>query len=150
LINDKNPRVDESFYVFNKYSGQLLNDVIGRMSRHHQIIAPTKCSELKKKNVTAFSKHIGKAYHISQRYQYKWTNNISANVLNETKKFRDSLIEMKRAEELKPSDSANSAMYDFTDRDDLGMASFLAHTIDSSSIQVQIDVPNKIWVSKLI
>ncbi len=145
LINDKNPRVYESFHLFDKYSDQLLTDVISKMSRQHKIIAPTKGSELKKKNVTAFSKHIGKAYHISQRYQYKWTNNISANVLDETKKFKDSLIELKKKMETKTDDNNINGMYDFTDRDDLGMTSFLAHTIDCSSIQVQIDVPNKIW-----
>lgn len=145
LINDKNPRVYESFHLFDKYSDQLLTDVINKMSRHHKIIAPTKGSELKKKNVTAFSKHIGKAYHISQRYQYKWTNNISSNVLDETKKFKDSLIEFKKKLETKIDGNDDNEMYDFTDRDDLGMTSFLAHTIDSSSIQVQIDVPNKIW-----
>lgn len=96
---------------------------------------------MKKKNVTAFSKHIGKAYHISQRYQYKWINTISTNVLLETNKFKEDLIK---------SRLDSDAMFDCTDRDDVGMTSFLAHTIDSSDIQVQIDVPNKIWVSKLI
>lgn len=66
------------------------------MSRKHNIIAPTKCSvcvikfykkkndffkinpffcvfkEMKKKNITAFSKHVGKAYHISQRYKVRF------------------------------------------------------------------------------
>ncbi len=59
LINDKTPRIIESFNLFDKYSDQLLTDVIYKMSRVHKIIAPTKGSELKKKNVTAFSKHIG-------------------------------------------------------------------------------------------
>ena len=44
MINDKNPRVYESFNLFDKYSDQLLTDVIAKMSRDHRIIAPTKCS----------------------------------------------------------------------------------------------------------
>ena len=44
LINDKNPRLYESFNLFDKYSDQLLTDVISKMSREHKIIAPTKCS----------------------------------------------------------------------------------------------------------
>ena len=70
LINDKNPRVFESFHLFDRYSEQLLSDVVARMSRDHRIIAPTKYAELKRKRVVAaFSKHVGsKAYHISQRY----------------------------------------------------------------------------------
>lgn len=98
--------------------------------------------------MTAFSKHIGKAYHISQRYQYKWVNNISASVLDETKKFKNDLTEFKLGQS--ENKSGNEEMFDCTDRDDMGMTSFLAHTIDNSDIQVQIDVPNKIWVSKLI
>lgn len=84
---------------------------------------------------------MGKAYHISQRYQYKWINTISTSVLTETNHFKEDVLESKL--------NSNS-MFDCTDRDDLGMTSFLAHTIDNSDIQVQIDVPNKIWVSKFI
>ncbi len=144
LINDKNPRITESFNLFDKYSDQLLTDVIYKMSRVHKIIAPTKCSELKKKNVTAFSKHIGKAYHISQRYQYKWTNNISADILNQTNKFKNDLKMFNQKKQ------STDEMFDCTDKDEVGMTSFLAHTIENSDLQVQIDVPNRIWVSKLI
>lgn len=42
MINDKNPRMYESFHLFDKYSDQLLTEVITRMSRDHRIIAPTK------------------------------------------------------------------------------------------------------------
>ena len=94
--------------------------------------------------MTAISKHIGKAYHISQRYQYKWINTISTNVLTDTNKFKSDFVKSKL------NTSQSDQMFDCTDRDDLGMTSFLAHTIDNSDIQVQIDVPNKIWVSKLI
>ncbi|CAF0758348.1 unnamed protein product [Brachionus calyciflorus] len=144
LINDKNPRVFEAFNLFDKYSDQLLTDVINKMSSQHKIIAPTKYAELKKKNVTAFSKHLGKAFHISQRYQYKWINSISTSVLTETNQFKNDFVQAKLEEK------SSDGMFDCTDRDDLGMTSFLAHTIDNSDIQVQIDVPNKIWVSKLI
>lgn len=44
LINDKNPRAYESLKLFDKYSPQLLNDVVTTMSHQHRIIAPTKCS----------------------------------------------------------------------------------------------------------
>jgi hypothetical protein len=118
--------------------------------------------ELKRKNVTAFSKHIGRAYHISQRYQYKWASQVSQSVLNETHKFKEQLTEFK---------CKSDEMFDCTDKDDLGMTSFLAHTIDNSNVifanfhsisliskslfcflfklEVQIDVPNKIWFSRL-
>jgi hypothetical protein len=89
--------------------------------------------------VTAFSKHIGKAYHISQRYQYKWMNNMSPAVLNETKKFKDQLIDFKLKQQQSTMNTSTDsgskdAMFDCTDKDDLGMTSFLAHTIDNSDV----------------
>lgn len=85
--------------------------------------------ELKKKNVTSFSKHIGKAYHISQRYQYKWINNISSSVLNETHKFKGDLVKhMNKVDD-------NEEMFDCTDNDDVGTTSFLAHTIEISDVK---------------
>lgn len=93
------------------------------------------CKELKKKNVTAFSKHIGKAYHISQRYQFKWTNTISPAVLIDTKKFRDELVRFK-LEKIKRADGDDEEMFDCTDKDDIGMTSFLAHTIDNPDVNI--------------
>ncbi len=101
------------------------------MSREHKIIAPTKCSELKKKDVTSFSKHIGKAYHISQRYQYKWTNNIASSVLDETQNFKESLLAHK-------NNNQGDEMFDCTDNDDVGTTSFLAHTIEISDVNFKI------------
>ncbi len=100
--------------------------------------------------MTAFSKHIGKAYHISQRYQYKWMNNISPAVLNETMKFKEQLIDFKlkhpTTTTLNTSTESTSggsgggkdAMFDCTDKDDLGMTSFLAHTIDNSDVSLYL------------
>ena len=112
------------------------------MSRQHNIIAPTKCSEMKKKNITAFSKHVGRAYHISQRfalilyliffqklyftplfvrsYQYKWLNNTPATLFNDAKKFRSRLISTKQL--------------DCTDMDDAGMTCYLAHTLENKDV----------------
>ncbi len=84
--------------------------------------------------MTAFSKHIGKAYHVSQRYNYKWTmNTISSNVLTETAKFKDELVNFKR-DDRKIDPKSETEMFDCTDKDDLGMTSFLAHTIDNSDV----------------
>lgn len=130
MINDKNPRLYESFNLFDKYSDQLLTDVISKMSREHKIIAPTKCSELKKKDITSFSKHIGKAYHVSQRYQYKWINNIAASVFDETCRFKEQLLSHRLAQDNK----SDEGMYDCTDNDDVGVTSFLAHTIENSEV----------------
>jgi hypothetical protein len=80
-------------------------------------------------------------------------NNISASILNETNKFKNDLktfnLKKKQLSQSK-SGSASDEMFDCTDKDEVGMTSFLAHTIDNSELQVQIDVPNRIWVSKLI
>ncbi len=96
--------------------------------------------ELKKKNVTAFSKHIGKAYHISQRYQYKWVNVIAPSVLHETEKFKSDLIQFK-VEQMQKSSRAKGGvdeeLFDCTDKDDVGMTSFLAHTIDNNDVRFE-------------
>ena len=77
---------------------------------------------------------MNKAYHISQRYQYKWVmNNMSASVLNETKKFKNELVEFKHRQNKKKGSDVDE-MFDCTDKDDLGMTSFLAHTIDNSDV----------------
>ena len=44
LINDKNPRLQESYNLFNKYSVGIFNDALEKMSREYRIIAPTKCN----------------------------------------------------------------------------------------------------------
>jgi dipeptidase len=88
--------------------------------------------------VTAFSKHIGKAYHVSQRYNYKWImNTISSNVLTETAKFKEDLVNFKK-DEKKKDQKMDTEMFDCTDKDDLGMTSFLAHTIDNSDVRNSI------------
>jgi hypothetical protein len=65
-------------------------------------------------------------------------NNISPAVLNETQKFKEQLIDfkLKQPATLNTSTDSNSkdAMFDCTDKDDLGMTSFLAHTIDNSDV----------------
>ncbi len=92
--------------------------------------------------MTAFSKHIGKAYHISQRYQYKWINNIAPAVLDETKKFKDELVEFKLCQQKveKNLNDSKDSMFDCTDIDDLGMTSFLAHTIDNSDVSTYFEI----------
>lgn len=64
-------------------------------------------------------------------------------VLDETKKFKDELVDFKlrqqqqqqqqSVEQQNLNDSRDS-MFDCTDIDDLGMTSFLAHTIDNSDV----------------
>lgn len=83
--------------------------------------------------MTSFSKHIGKAYHISQRYQYKWINNISSSVLTETNEFKQKLNSHKL--KLSKSDD-DDGMFDCTDHDDVGTTSFLAHTIENSDVNL--------------
>ena len=86
---------------------------------------------MKRKNVASFSKHIGKAYHISQRYHYKWINNIASSVLNETYKFKENLLSHK----LKEQDQEGDEMFECTENDDVGTTSFLAHTIEISDVR---------------
>ena len=90
---------------------------------------------MKRKDITSISKHIGKAYHISQRYQYKWINNISSVVLNETNKFKEDL---KMHNLGIKSNQAQEEMFDCTDKDDVGTTSFLAHTIENSDVSWRI------------
>ena len=61
-------------------------------------------------------------------------NTISSSVLNETVKFKDDLVDFKQKlnrTELK----VDTEMFDCTDKDDLGMTSFLAHTLDNSDVR---------------
>lgn len=60
-------------------------------------------------------------------------NTISSNVLTETAKFKDDLVNFKR-DERKIDPKSDTEMFDCTDKDDLGMTSFLAHTIDNSDV----------------
>jgi hypothetical protein len=89
---------------------------------------------MKKKKVTAFSKHFGKAYHISQRYKYKWINNVSKNIINDTDKFKNELINQND----KQNQNQIDQMYNCTDKDDTGMTCFLAHTIDNADVSINL------------
>lgn len=113
--------------------------------------------------MTAFSRQIGKAYHISQRYQYRWTNVIAPSVLDDTNEFKNKLVEFKLNQQQKSSaqtdntnqqasssastttqtnktfyhlssSNDNEEMFVCTEKDDIGMTSFLAHTMDNADV----------------
>ena len=136
------------------------------MSREHKIIAPTKSCDLKNKTINALSKYMNKNYHVAQRYQVKWMQNLSTNLINETNAFKEALLSNEASKKrpsssthssnnnngvnkkLKSSSSSNnnndqqqqqqhqstSEMYDCSDNDNLGLTSFLSHTLDNSSV----------------
>lgn len=64
---------------------------------------------------------------------------MASSVLNETKKFKDDLVAFK-IDQMKKSASHShhhhhdEEMFDCTDKDDIGMTSFLAHTIDNADV----------------
>ena len=58
-------------------------------------------------------------------------NNISPAILNETSTFKQKLVEFSHGNS---QANMSDAMFDCTDKDDLGMTSFLAHTIDNSDV----------------
>ena len=94
---------------------------------------------------------MGKAYHISQRYEYKWTNNMSTAVIDEVNKFTSEFVGQQQATTSRkltmkrprpPSDIAHSSseddegMFVCSDQDDMGLACLLAHTIDNADVSV--------------
>ena len=88
--------------------------------------------------MTAFSKHIGKAYHISQRYQNKWINCGSSSILNDTNEFKNELKMFRPVTKSKHVKSGNEEnLFDCTDKDEVGLTSFLAHTIENSEVLQQ-------------
>lgn len=84
-------------------------------------------------NVTAFSRNINKAYHISQRYQYRWVNVVASSVISDTKNFQEKLVNFK-VEQQKQKKSSDEEMLVCNDQDDIGMTSFLAHTMDNADV----------------
>lgn len=58
---------------------------------------------------------------------------MSSNLLNETDKFKHQLVDFKH-KQLEAGAAHDEEMFECTDKDDLGMTSFLAHTIDNANV----------------
>jgi hypothetical protein len=72
-------------YIFSQYPESLLNEIVYRLMHTDAVITLTKSNDIQRKISSEASTFLaGRAYHINQRYIYRWYTYIPASVLHET------------------------------------------------------------------
>ncbi|CAF4025607.1 unnamed protein product, partial [Rotaria sordida] len=72
-------------YIFSQYPESLLNEIVYRLMHTDAVITLTKSNDIQRKISSEASTFLaGRAYHINQRYIYRWYTYMPAIVLHET------------------------------------------------------------------
>ncbi|CAF3505753.1 unnamed protein product [Rotaria socialis] len=72
-------------YIFSQYPESLLNEIVYRLMHTDAVITLTKSNDIQRKITSEASTFLaGRAYHINQRYIYRWYTYMPAIVLHET------------------------------------------------------------------
>ena len=72
-------------YIFSQYPESLLNEIVYRLMNTDAVITLTKSNDIQRKISNEASTFLaGRAYHINQRYIYRWYTFMPSSVLHET------------------------------------------------------------------
>jgi hypothetical protein len=72
-------------YIFSQYPESLLNEIVYRLMHTDAVITLTKSNDIQRKISNEASTFLaGRAYHINQRYIYRWYTYMPASVLHDT------------------------------------------------------------------
>lgn len=72
-------------YIFSQYPESLLNEIVYQLMHTDAVITLTKSNDIQRKITSEASTFLaGRAYHINQRYIYRWYTYIPGTVLHET------------------------------------------------------------------
>jgi hypothetical protein len=72
-------------YIFSQYPESLLNEIVYRLMHTDAVITLTKSNDIQRKISSEASTFLaGRAYHINQRYIYRWYTYMPGTVLHET------------------------------------------------------------------
>lgn len=72
-------------YMFSQYPESLLNEIVYRLMHTDAVITLTKSNDIQRKISNEASTFLaGRAYHINQRYIYRWYTYIPSTIFNET------------------------------------------------------------------
>ena len=127
-------------YIFSQYPESLLNEVVYRLMHTDAVITLTKSHDIQRKISNEASTFLaGRAYHINQRYIYRWYTFIPATVLHETSTWMKENILMKMDEE-----KEILLTIDIEEQNQVAIAASLVTFFDSNQFDVRLALPRSL------
>lgn len=130
-------------YIFSQYPESLLNEIVYRLMHTDAVITLTKSNDIQRKISTEASTFLaGRAYHINQRYIYRWYTYMPATVLHETYAWMNENILSKIDIENLPSEMLIDT--DINQQNNVAIAASLVTFFDSAHLNIQLALPKSL------
>ncbi len=130
-------------YIFSQYPESLLNEIVYRLMHTDAVITLTKSNDIQRKISSEASTFLaGRAYHINQRYIYRWYTYMPAAVLHETYAWINENILSKI-----DIDNLQSEMIITTDinqQNNVAIAASFVTFFDSNHLNIQLALPKSL------
>lgn len=130
-------------YIFSQYPESLLNEIVYRLMHTDAVITLTKSNDIQRKISNEASTFLaGRAYHINQRYIYRWYTYMPATVLHETYAWINENILSKIDAENLPSEMLINT--DVNQQNNVAIAASLVTFFDSAHLNIQLALPKSL------
>lgn len=130
-------------YIFSQYPESLLNEIVYRLMHTDAVITLTKSNDIQRKISNEASTFLaGRAYHINQRYIYRWYTYMPATVLHETYGWIDENILSKIDMENLPSEMVINT--DINQQNNVAIAASFVTFFDSTHLNIQLALPKSL------
>ena len=130
-------------YIFSQYPESLLNEIVYRLMHTDAVITLTKSNDIQKKISSEASTFLaGRAYHINQRYIYRWYTYMPATVLHETYSWINENILSKI--DLDHLQSDLIITNDVEQQNNVALAATFVTFFDSNHFNIQLALPKSL------
>ena len=127
-------------YIFSQYPESLLNEIVYRLMHTDAVITLTKSNEIQRKISSEASTFLaGRAYHINQRYTYRWYTYMPGTVLHETYSWiNENILSKIDIEQVKDE---MIITVDVEQQNDVAIAASLVTLFDSNHFDIHLALP---------
>lgn len=130
-------------YIFSQYPESLLNEIVYRLMNADAVITLTKSNDIQRKISSEASTFLaGRAYHINQRYIYRWYTYMPAVVLHETYSWINENILSKI--DTNNTQNEMTITIDIEEQNNVSIASSFITFFDSNHFDIQLALPKSL------
>ena len=130
-------------YIFSQYPESLLNEIVYRLMHTDAVITLTKSNDIQRKISSEASTFLaGRAYHINQRYIYRWYTYMPATVLHETYSWiNEHILSKIDLDDIKHPMVVN---FDIEEQNNMAIAASFVTFFDSNHFDVRLALPRSL------
>ncbi|CAF1164023.1 unnamed protein product [Adineta ricciae] len=130
-------------YIFSQYPESLLNEVVYRLMHTDAVITLTKSNDIQRKISSEASTFLaGRAYHINQRYIYRWYTYMPATVLHETYSWIQENILSKI--DMNNVDEQLNVVIDIEQQNNVAIAASFVTFFDTNHFDIHLALPKSL------